>query len=122
MGGPNSDRIMLGYAFRRFLGAVPTLFVIITLSFFMMRAAPGGPFDSARRLPPDIEKNIEAAYHLDKPVVVQYAIYLGNLLHGDLGPSFRTKDFTMAQLIGVGLPVSMEIGFSAMVLALLVGV
>jgi oligopeptide transport system permease protein len=113
---------MLGYAFRRFLIAIPTLFVIITLTFFMMHAAPGGPFDSARRLPPDIEKNVQAAYDLDKPVAVQYAIYLGKLLHGDLGPSFRTKDFTVAQLIGIGLPVSMRLGLSAMALAILLGV
>jgi oligopeptide transport system permease protein len=104
------------------LGALPTLFVIVTLTFFMMRAAPGGPFDSNRRLPPDIEKNIEASYHLDKPLVQQYAIYLGNLLHGDLGPSFRTKDFTVAQLIGIGLPVSMKLGLCAMALALFFGV
>jgi len=113
---------MLGYALRRFLGAIPTLFIIITLTFFMMRAAPGGPFDGARRLPPDIEKNIEAAYNLDKPVWQQYAIYLGKLAHGDLGPSFRTKDFTVAQLIRIGLPVSIRLGLSAMVLALMIGV
>ena len=113
---------MIGYALRRFLTAIPTLFVIVTLTFFMMRAAPGGPFDGARSLPPDIEKNVEAAYNLDKPVLVQYGIYLGNLLHGDLGPSFRTKDFTVAQLIGIGLPVSIRLGLSAMTLALLLGV
>jgi oligopeptide transport system permease protein len=113
---------MLGFALRRFLGAIPTLFVIVTLTFFMMHAAPGGPFDSARRLPPDIEKNVEAAYHLDKPVAVQYLLYLDQLAHGDLGPSFKTKDFTVAQLIGVGLPVSIRLGLSAMVLALLLGI
>jgi oligopeptide transport system permease protein len=113
---------MLGFALRRFLGAIPTLFVIVTLTFFMMHAAPGGPFDSARRLPPDIEKNVEAAYHLDKPVAVQYLLYLDRLAHGDLGPSFKTKDFTVAQLIGVGLPVSIRLGLSAMVLALLLGI
>ena len=112
---------MLGYAIRRFLGAVPTLFVIITLAFFMMRAAPGGPFDGARRLPPEIEKNVEAAYNLDKPLWQQYALYLDRLAHGDLGPSFRTKDFTVAQLIGIGLPVSVRLGLSAMALALLIG-
>ncbi len=113
---------MLGYALRRLLGAIPTLFIIITLTFFMMRLAPGGPFDGARRLPPDIEKNIEAAYNLDKPVIQQYAIYLGRLAHGDLGPSFRTKDFTVAQLIGIGLPVSIRLGLSAMLLALSIGI
>jgi oligopeptide transport system permease protein len=114
--------MMLGYALRRLLGAIPTLFIIITLTFFMMRLAPGGPFDGARRLPPDIEKNIEAAYNLDKPVIQQYAIYLGRLAHGDLGPSFRTKDFTVAQLIGIGLPVSIRLGLSAMLLALSIGI
>src|SRR5580704_8547817 len=113
---------MLAYALRRFLGAVPTLFVIVTLTFFMMHAAPGGPFDSARRLPPDIEKNVEAAYNLDKPVAVQYLLYLDHLAHGDLGPSFKTKDFTVAQLIGIGLPVSIKLGLSAMTLAVFFGV
>ena len=112
---------MLSFALRRFLGALPTLFVIITLTFFMMRAAPGGPFDSNRRLPPEIEHNIEAAYDLDKPLLQQYLIYLGKLAHGDLGPSFKNKDFTVAQLIGLGLPVSARLGLWAMGIALLLG-
>ena len=86
---------MFSYAIRRLLGAIPTLFIIVTISFFMMRAAPGGPFDNQRRLPPEIEHNIEAAYDLDKPVYQQYFIYLGKLLHGDFGPSYKTKDFTV---------------------------
>ena len=102
---------------KRFLGAVPTLFIIITVAFFMMRAAPGGPFDAARKLPPEIERNIKIAYNLDKPLIVQYGIYLGRLAHGDLGPSFKNKDFTVAQLIGIGLPVSMRLGLWAMALA-----
>ena len=113
---------MLGYALRRFLGAVPTLFIIITLAFFMMRAAPGGPFDSARKLPPEIEHNIEAAYNLDKPLIVQYGLYLARLAHGDLGPSYKTKDFTVAQLIGIGLPVSLRLGLWAMASAMFFGV
>src|ERR1700733_11889413 len=80
---------MLSYATRRFLGAIPTLFVIITIAFFMMRIAPGGPFDSQRRLPPEIEHNVEAAYNLDKPVYQQYFIYLDRLAHFDLGPSYK---------------------------------
>ena len=103
---------MIAYALRRLLGAIPTLFVIITLAFFMMRAAPGGPFDSQRRLPPEVEHNIKAAYDLDKPVWQQYLIYLGKLAHGDLGPSYKNKDFTVAQLIGTGLPVSARLGLS----------
>lgn len=112
---------MAGYVLRRFLGALPTLFIIVTLTFFMMHAAPGGPFDSNRRLPPEVEHNIKAAYNLDKPVYQQYLIYLDRLAHGDLGPSFKNKDFTVAQLIGIGLPVSATIGLSAMALAIFLG-
>lgn len=112
---------MFSYAIRRFLGALPTLFIIITLAFFMMRVAPGGPFDSARKLPPEIEKNIAAAYNLDKPLYEQYFIYLGRLAHFDLGPSFKNKDFTVTQLIAEGLPVSARLGLSAITLAVLIG-
>jgi len=112
---------MTAYAFRRLLGAIPTLFVIVTLAFFMMRAAPGGPFDSERRLPPEVERNIKAAYHLDKPLAQQYVLYLGGMARGDLGPSFKNKDFTVAQLIATGLPVSARLGLLSMALALLIG-
>jgi oligopeptide transport system permease protein len=113
---------MWSYAVRRVLGAVPTLFIIVTLAFFMMRIAPGGPFDSEHRLPPEIKHNIEAAYNLDKPVYEQYFIYLGRLAHFDLGPSFKNKDFSVTELIEVGLPVSAELGLSAMVLAIFLGI
>jgi oligopeptide transport system permease protein len=112
---------MFSYAIRRLLGAIPTLLIIITLSFFMMRLAPGGPFDAQRNLPPEIKHNIEAAYDLDKPVWQQYAIYLGKLAHGDLGPSFKNKDFTVTELIAEGLPVSLKLGLSAIVIAIFVG-
>ena len=112
---------MAGYILRRFLGAIPTLFIIVTITFFMMHAAPGGPFDSQRRLPPEVEHNIQAAYNLDKPVWQQYLIYLGRVAHGDLGPSFKNKDFTVVQLIETGLPVSARLGLCAMALALLLG-
>ena len=112
---------MAAYALRRLLGAIPTLFIIITLTFFMMRLAPGGPFDSQRRLPPEIEANVAAAYDLDKPLLTQYGLYLGKLAHGDLGPSFKNKDFTVTQLIAAGLPVSVRLGLSAMALALMIG-
>src|ERR1700728_3181506 len=113
---------MLGYALKRFLGALPTLFIIVTVAFFMMRAAPGGPFDSARKLPPEIEHNSEVSYILDKPLIVQYGIYLGRLAKGDLGPSYKNKDFTVAQLIGIGLPLSVKLGLSAITLAVFFGV
>jgi oligopeptide transport system permease protein len=112
---------MIAYALRRLFGAIPTLFVIVTLAFFMMRIAPGGPFDSERRLPPEVERNVKAAYNLDKPLAQQYLIYLGKLAHGDLGPSYKNKDFTVTQLIATGLPVSAQLGLSAMALALLLG-
>jgi oligopeptide transport system permease protein len=87
----------------------------------MMRAAPGGPFDSQRKLTPEVERNIKAAYNLDKPLWRQYVIYLGKVAHGDLGPSYKNQDFTVVQLIGTGLPVSARLGLSAMALALLLG-
>jgi oligopeptide transport system permease protein len=113
---------MWSYAVRRVLGAIPTLLIIITLAFFMMRIAPGGPFDSERRLPPEIEHNIKAAYNLDKPLYEQYFIYLGRLAHFDLGPSFKNKDFSVTQLIEDGLPVSAKLGISAMILAIVFGI
>lgn len=112
---------MIFYAAKRLLGAIPTLFIIITVTFFMMRLAPGGPFDNERRLPPEIEANIKAAYDLDKPVLTQYGIYLSRLAHGDFGPSFKNKDFTVTELIGIGLPVSARLGVTAIILALFVG-
>jgi oligopeptide transport system permease protein len=113
---------MFSYVIRRLLGAIPTLFIIVTLAFFMMRIAPGGPFDSQRRLPPEILHNIEAAYNLDKPLYQQYFIYLGKLAHGDLGPSYKNKDFTVTEMIADGLPVSAKLGVSAILLALMIGV
>ncbi|MBU6299049.1 MAG: ABC transporter permease subunit [Alphaproteobacteria bacterium] len=113
---------MLSYAVRRFFGALPTLFVVITFTFFMMHLAPGGPFDSNRHLPPEIEHNIEAAYNLDKPVYEQYFIYLDHLAHFDLGPSYKTKDFTVGEMIAAGLPVSLRLGLLAMFFAIFLGV
>lgn len=113
---------MLSYALKRLVTIVPTLFVIITVAFFMMRIAPGGPFDSDRALPPEIERNILAAYDLDKPLVEQYLIYMGRILTGDFGPSLKTRDFSVGELIASGAPASMELGLAAILLALLFGV
>src|SRR5258708_1236452 len=112
---------MLFYAFRRILGAIPTLLMIITLACFMMRLAPGGPLDGERRLPPEIEHNIAAAYNLDKPVYEQFVIYLGRLTHGDFGPSYKIRDFSVSQLIAQGFPVSLKLGLSAITLAIFLG-
>jgi oligopeptide transport system permease protein len=113
---------MLRYALKRVAGAVPTLFVIVTLSFFVIRLAPGGPFDEERTLPREIKANLEAAYGLDRPLWQQYGRYLAGLAHGDFGPSFKFKDFSVGELIGAGLPVSLTLGIAAVLVALLVGV
>jgi oligopeptide transport system permease protein len=113
---------VLRYSLQRLLGAIPTLFILIALAFFMIRVAPGGPFDSERQLPVEVEANLMRAYHLDEPLHQQFARYLGNLLRGDFGPSFQYKDYSVTELIMTGFPVSLRLGGSAMVLALLVGV
>ncbi|MDT8895109.1 oligopeptide ABC transporter permease OppB [Halomonas sp. I1] len=112
---------MLIYTLKRLLQAIPTMLIVITISFFLMRIAPGGPFDGERALPPEIEANLMAAYHLDEPLPMQYLRYMGNLLQGDFGPSFKYKDFSVTELILQGFPVSLEIGGLAILLALLLG-
>jgi oligopeptide transport system permease protein len=112
---------MLRYVLRRLLTAIPTLFVIVTISFFLMRLAPGGPFNQEKGLNPFIKANLERVYHLDEPLWKQYFLYLGSLLRGDFGPSYNLPDFTVAELFRVGLPVSATIGASALILALLLG-
>ena len=112
---------MLGYVLRRLLGAVPTLFLVVTGAFFLMRVAPGGPFDRERTLEPTVMTNLNAAFRLDEPLLAQYLHYLGNLARGDLGPSFIYRDFTVAELLARGLPVSMTLGGLALLLALVVG-
>jgi oligopeptide transport system permease protein len=106
---------------RRLAVGLPTLLVIITLSFFMMRIAPGGPFSQDRPLPPEILRNIERAYNLDQPLWKQYAIYLGGVVRGDFGPSYRTKDFTVNELLAAGAPASLKVGGMALLLALVLG-
>ena len=113
---------MISFALRRLAGLVPTLFVLVTLSFFVIRLAPGGPFDQEQKLPAEIRANLDAAYGLDQPLPVQYMRYLGGLVRGDLGPSFRFKDFRVTELIASGLPLSLTIGLAAALLAFLVGV
>ena len=112
---------MTSHALKRLLGAVPTLLLLITLAFFLMRAAPGGPFDRERALPPQIEAALQAEYHLDQPLWRQYLHYLGGLAHGDLGPSFQYSGFSVSELIASGAPVSFRLGACAMILAVLLG-
>jgi oligopeptide transport system permease protein len=113
---------LLRYSIRRLLGAIPTLFALIALAFFLIRVAPGGPFDSEKPLLPEIEANLRAAYHLDEPLYEQFARYVANLARGDFGPSFQYRDYTVTELIMTGFPVSLRLGGSAIVLALLLGV
>jgi oligopeptide transport system permease protein len=113
---------MMRYALKRLAGVFPTLFIIITLSFFIIRIAPGGPFDEEQALPPEIKANLEAAYGLDRPLYEQYLRYLSGLVQGDFGPSFKFKDFSVTELIAQGLPISLMLGLSAVLLALLVGI
>jgi oligopeptide transport system permease protein len=113
---------VIRYFFTRLAGAIPTLLIIVTATFFLMRAAPGGPFDQEQTLPPEIMANLQRAYGLDQPIWTQYGRYLKALMHGDFGPSFKYKDFTVTELIGQGFPVTLQLGVIAMALALSVGI
>ena len=112
---------MLSFALRRLLSAIPTLFVLLALTFALIRVAPGGPFDAEKQLPPEIEIRLRAAYHLDEPLYQQFARYLGGLLQGDFGPSFQYKDYTVTELIAAGFPVSLKLGGLAILFAVLIG-
>ena len=105
----------------RLLGLIPTLLMLITIAFFMMRMAPGGPFDSEKALPPEIRANLDAKYHLDEPLLQQYFRYLGQIVTLDFGPSFQYKDWTVNELSASGFPVSLAIGGLAMVIAFFAG-
>jgi oligopeptide transport system permease protein len=113
---------MLGYALKRLGIAAPTLFIIVSLSFFLMHLAPGGPFDADANLEPQVIENLKAAYDLDKPLIQQYVIYVGKVLEGDFGPSIIYQDRSVSQLIATGLPVSLRVGLSAIFIAALIGI
>jgi oligopeptide transport system permease protein len=113
---------MIRYFLKRLAGAIPTWFVIVTVTFFLIRVAPGGPFDQEQSLAPEIMANLQSAYGLDQPMWAQYFRYVSALAHGDFGPSFKYKDFTVTELIGQGLPVTLELGTLALSLALALGI
>lgn len=113
---------MLKFIFRRLLEAIPTLLVLITISFFMMRLAPGSPFTGERKLPPEVMANIEAKYHLNDPMYKQYFNYLIQLSKGDFGPSFKYKDYSVNDLVAKAFPVSAKLGATAFIVAVLFGV
>jgi len=112
---------MLRFLARRLLVAIPTLLLVITLAFFMMRAAPGGPFDTERRLAPEIEKNVLARYGLDRPLGEQYLAYVAGVARGDLGPSLKYRDKTVLQILEENYAVSLVLGLSAIVLGATAG-
>jgi oligopeptide transport system permease protein len=113
---------MISLILKRLGTAIPTLLVVIFLSFLLMRFAPGGPFDGERPLAPETRAALMKAYGLDKPLLEQFAQYIGNLLQGDFGPSLVYKDFTVTDLVAKGLPVSLALGGLALILALVLGI
>ena len=113
---------MWSYTFRRVLATIPTLLAVITVCYLLLHATPGGPFDSERKVSAVVLANLQAKYHLDQPLWQQYLYYLNNLLHGDLGASFRYGDWSVNELVAKALPVSAAIGGGSIVLALLIGV
>ena len=115
------DSGMLRHTLRGFLGLFPTLLLLITVVFIMMRIAPGGPFDSEKLLPPEIEANLNAKYHLDEPLLQQYFRYMGQIAVLDFGPSFQYKDWTVKELIAQSFPISLTVGALAMLLAFVMG-
>ena len=109
------------YAFQRLLGAIPTLLVMIFIAFCLVHSAPGGPFDAEKAIAPEVRANLDRIYHLDRPLHEQFLSYLGSVVQGDLGPSFRYRDYSVNDLIGAGFPVSFSLGAVAMLLALVIG-
>lgn len=113
---------MLKYVIKRLLSVIPVLWVVATITFFLMRLAPGGPFDSEKTVSEEIMRNIEAKYHLDEPLPMQYLRYLGQVAQGDLGPSFRYTSRTVNEIIAETFPVSAIVGLLGLIYALLIGV
>jgi len=110
------------FVLKRFLSTIPTIFIIITLGFFLIRLAPGGPFSKEKAVPPAVLANLMAKYHMDEPLVKQYFRFLGDVIRGDFGPSFVNKDFTVNELIALSLPNSIILGLVSLLIAVLFGV
>lgn len=113
---------MLAYTLKRLLGAIPTLFILLTLSFVLVHTAPGSPFSMARQMPPEVKASLEAQYHLNEPLYEQYGRYLANIAHFDFGPSYQYRDTTVNDLIEQGFPISLTVGGFALLVALLLGI
>ena len=113
---------MIKFILKRFLIGIPVLFIVASLTFFLMRLTPGGPFDQEKNLPPAIKANVEAKYHLDKPVTTQYFLYMMNLATGDLGPSYKYLNRNVDDIIVQTFPVSFELGFWALLISIVFGI
>jgi len=113
---------MIRIILNRIAISIPVLLIVITVTFFFIRLAPGGPFDTEKAVPPEIMKNLNEYYNLDKPVFSQYLDYLKNLIKGDFGPSFRHSNRTVTEMILTGLPVTFELGLYALFIALFIGI
>lgn len=112
---------MLKFIFQRVLQAIPVLFIVALVTFIMIRSAPGGPFDEDRNVPPEVIKALNDRYHLGDPLWKQFLDYVGNVIQGDLGPSFKYPSHTVNDLIAAGLPATLELSFYALIFALITG-
>ena len=113
---------MFRFILSRLLQSIPVLLIVIATTFFLVRAAPGGPFSAEKSVPPEVVKALEAQYNLDQPIWQQYISYMNDLIHGDFGPSFRYPGRTVNELIAAGLPVTAELAFYAMLVAVIIGI
>ena len=112
---------MLKFIFKRVLQALPVLLIVITVTFFLVRLAPGGPFDAERAVSPHVLKSLNERYKLDDPLYKQYFDYLYNLVQGDFGPSFKYPSRTVTEMIYTGFPITAELGFYALLIAMIIG-
>src|SRR3954468_24422647 len=113
---------MWAYVVRRLLVTIPTVLAVVTVCYLLLHVTPGGPFDAEMKVSDAVLANLQAKYHLNEPLWKQYLYYLDGLLHGDLGASFRYADWSVNDLVARALPVSLAIGGTAMVLAVVLGV
>ena len=112
---------MYRFALGRILQAIPVLLAVITVTFFLIHSAPGGPFSADKAVPPEVIKALEEQYNLNQPIWQQYVSYLGDVVRGDFGPSFKYSGRTVNELIAAGLPITAELAFYAMIVALVIG-
>lgn len=116
------ETTMFVLVFKRALAAIPVLWIVATLTFIMVRIVPGGPFDLDKALPPEVVKNIQAKYHLDRPLLEQYGLYMGRLIQGDLGVSYKYANRTVNDILTDAFPVSLQLGAMGLLLAVIVGI